>query len=98
MNQGQLLGAMTPGRVMAKSIYINQLVGGYTLTLQGDNFHPQEVYVTIEEVQARVASFFTQPESDPNETTSTQPESGSSDAETVSGGQSESAGTETANA
>lgn len=45
-----------------KSIFINQLDGGYTLNLQGNTFYPVKVCVTIEEVNKIVTDFFSNEE------------------------------------
>jgi hypothetical protein len=41
-----------------KSVFINQLDGGYTINLQGNNFYPVKVCVTIEEVKTIINDFF----------------------------------------
>jgi len=47
-----------------KSVFINQLDGGYTINLQGNNFYPVKVAVTIDEVKQIINDFFTTAESD----------------------------------
>ena len=50
-----------------KSVFINQLDGGYTINLQGNNFYPVKVCVTIEEVKTIINDFFNAKEN-PNPT------------------------------
>ena len=42
------------------SVFINQLDGGYTINLQGNDFYPVKVCVTIDEVTKIVTDFFNQ--------------------------------------
>ncbi len=44
--------------VQTKSVFINQLDGGYTVNLQGNAHYPTKVFVTIEEVTAAITEFF----------------------------------------
>lgn len=48
-----------------KSVFINQLDGGYTLNLQGNNFYPVKSRVTVEEVCQIITDFFNTAESVP---------------------------------
>ncbi len=41
-----------------KSVFINQLDGGYTINLQGNNFYPVKVCVSIIEVMVAIEDFF----------------------------------------
>ncbi len=47
-----------PNDPKPKSVFINQLDGGYTINLQGNNFYPVKVCVTIEEVKTIISDFF----------------------------------------
>lgn len=59
MNQGTLgIGQMPK----TKSVFINQLDGGYTLNMQGENFYPVKVCVTVDEVTKAITDFFNTPE------------------------------------
>ena len=40
------------------SVFINQLDGGYTLNLQGNEFYPVKVCVTLDEVKQIIETFF----------------------------------------
>lgn len=47
---------------VSKSVFINQLDGGYTLNLQGNQFYPTKVCVTIDDVKTAITDFFNTPE------------------------------------
>ncbi len=63
-----------------KSVFINQLDGGYTLNLQGNQFYPVKVAVTIDEVKQIITDFFNTAENIPSDEPKTpQPASGQSE-------------------
>jgi len=47
-----------PKEVKPKSVFINQLDGGYTINLQGNTFYPVKVAVTLDEVKTIIDNFF----------------------------------------
>jgi len=49
---------LIPKNPAPKSCFINQLDGGYTINLQGNNFYPVKVAVTIDEVKQIITDFF----------------------------------------
>ncbi len=61
------LGMLTPDP-RPKSVFINQLDGGYTINLQGNKFYPVKAAFTIDEVKTIITDFFNSVESDTNAT------------------------------
>ncbi len=64
---GQLNAMGRTSNPQPKSVFINQLEGGYTINLQGNNFYPTKVCVTFDEVTTIIGDFLNSPESLPSD-------------------------------